>query len=253
MTSSFAEALATARRAHEANPSPHATPPGYAAAHAKYRSAIREAVKFNDANWTEEAINRERQKRVQAARAELKQALDTQAETLADPASAQREAFDQIAATDADSVAVARNEWGKVRAMLDAGRNLSHIIDNADRRRLSAILDHLDSDLVAETDDPSGVTAEVSQAVLVRLAGLGDEKAKAAVAAQESVRYDSAWRQVIEQTVSGQQVSVGARTALYGANIDEYRAAFDDDDPEAAEVAQTVEQLDKLPPVEAQS
>lgn len=91
-------------------------------------------------------------------------------------------AFEKIASQDANSVAVTQNEWAKVNTLLTAGRSLTHIIENADVRRLAAILDHLDSDLAAHTNDPDGVAAEVSQAVLVRLAPLGQQEVIDAVA-----------------------------------------------------------------------
>ncbi len=252
MNNQFAEALAVVIGSKF--PANRALTPGvstYAEAFATYQAALRDAVQFHDPNWSQSAITRERSRRVQAARAELAQTLDAAA--LQDTGSADdaaKAAFEQIAATDANSVAVARNEWTKVRALLAAGRSLSQVIDNADRRRLSAILDHLDSDLAIESGDPDGVFAEVSQAVLARLAGLGDEKAIAAVAAQQATRHSAAWRSVIGEAVGG-SVSLEARTALYQANIDEYRAAFDDD-PATAEVEQAVTRLDTLGP-EAQN
>ncbi|GAA3737552.1 hypothetical protein GCM10022239_11600 [Leifsonia bigeumensis] len=246
MTSKFAEALAVVNGRYQPTAAPPArSAPSYPEAYAKFEAAKREAVKFHDKNWNNSAITHERRRRLQMARAELRQVLDaTSAQAGADPDAARRAAFEQIAATDANSVAVVSNEWGKVRALLDSGRNLGQIIDNADRRRLSAILDHLDSDLAVQTGDPEGVAAEVSQAVLVRLAGLGDEKAQQAMAAQEATEHSAAWREVIEQAGSG-QVTLKARTALYQANVDEYRAAFNDD-LEAAELDQAVANLDSL-------
>lgn len=248
MTSKFAEALAVVNGQYkppvDAPPSPGT--PSYAEVYAKYQAETRAAVKFHDPNWSNSAIMRERHKRVHAAREELRQALNTSTtQATADPNTARMVAFEQIATTDASSVAVATNEWGKVRVLLDAGRNLSQIIDTADRRRLSAILDHLDSDLAIQTDDPVGVAAEVSQAVLVRLAALGDPKAQEAIVALESAQHGAAWQQVIEQAANG-QVTADARAALHRANAHEYRAAFDDGDLEAAEIDQAIANLDAL-------
>lgn len=246
MSYTFAEALTIVNGSKiPVAPLPAPGAPSYAEAFAKYRAALQDAVQFHDPNWSHSAITRERSRRVQAARAELVQVADTAAlQSNGNPDEAVKAAFEQIAATDANSVAVATNEWTKVRALLNAGRNLSQIIDNADRRRLSAIVDHLDSDLAIESGDPKGVSVEVSEAVLARLAELGDEKALAAVAAQQDTRHGAAWHGVITEAANG-PVSVDARTALYKANVDEFRVAFDDD-PATADVDQAVAQLDAL-------
>lgn len=143
-------------------------------------------------------------------------------------------------------MAVANNEWAKVRTMLDAGRDLGQIIDNSDRRRLSAILDRVE-ELALDSGDVEGVTSEVQDRVLGRLAEIGDPKAVTAVEARTQARYGDTWNRVIEQAVAG-TVSVDARSALLNASAEDYEATFGQDDPEWPEIEQAVAHLDLLAP-----
>ena len=224
------------------------TIPNYRDAFSRFLAEQKAAVQFHNPNYSNSAITRERYKRLQEARETLKINARGYAAIQPgnDPTAALAEAFEGIQARDADSVAVANNEWGKVRAMLDSGRELGQMIDNADRRRLSAILDRVE-ELGIQSGDVEGVTAEVQQRVLARLAALGDEKAKAAITAQEASRFGSAWQQVIEQALAG-QVSVDARGALFNVSPEDYQATFGLDDPDWPEVDQTVQHLDRLGP-----
>jgi hypothetical protein len=222
------------------------TIPNYRDAFAQFLVAQKEAVKFTNSNFTNSAITRERYRRLQEARETLRVSAAGHAVTLGtiDPEAALAEAFDGILARDADSVAVANNEWTKVRAMLDSGRELGQIIDNADRRRLSAVLDRIE-ELGTASGDPKGVTAEVQARVLDRLAALGDEKATAAVTARESAQHSAAWSKVIEEALAG-PVSVGTRSALFNASPDDFRATIGQD--EWPEVDEAVQQLDRIAP-----
>jgi hypothetical protein len=219
----------------------------YKQAFGNYLTAAQAAVKFHDPNYTNNAITKERAKRLQAARAELAKVLPSRIEREAAPdTSAMNDALAQLAVTNADTAAVSQNEWAKVKAMLDNGRNLAKLIEQSDQRRLMAIMDHLDTDLVAGTGDEAGVRAEVSQAVLARLGDLGDAKAQAALAGQTAGAHDRAWHEVIAQATRG-EVNIPARTALKRASADDYDAAFPDTN-EATTLAQAISHLDHVAP-----
>lgn len=224
------------------------TSSNYRTAFANFLAAQKEAVQFSNSNFTNSAITRERFKRLEAAREALRSTVANEA-TLAsglDPEAAIADAFEGISTRDADSVAVASNEWNKVRAMLDSGRELGQIIDNSDRRRLSAVLDHID-ELGAESGDAAGVAAEVQGRLLDRLASLGDDKAITAVEARAEARHHAAWGGVIEEALKG-RVSVDTRTALFNAAPEDFRATIGQDDPDWPSVEGTVAHLDSLAP-----
>ena len=224
------------------------TIPTYRDAFAQFLGAQKAAVNFTNPNYTEDALSRERIKRLADARETLKINVAGYAVTqrTGDPTAALAEAFDGIATRDADSVAVANNEWSKVRTMLDAGRELGQIIDNSDRRRLCAILDRVE-ELALESGDVEGVTAEVQNRVLARLAALGDQAATTAIQVRDQARYGDTWGRVVEQAVAG-RVSADVRSALFSASPEDYEATFGIDDPEWPEVEQTVEYLDRIAP-----
>jgi hypothetical protein len=219
----------------------------YSQAFADYRAAAQKAVKFHDPNYTRNAITRTRADGLHAARQALLAALPPRSEREATPdTTALDAAFAGLAVTSADTAAIVNSEWAKTKAALDGGRNLGHLIANADRRRLMAIMEHLDTDIAPGTGDVAGVTAEVSQAVLSRLADLGDAKATEAIAAQTAGAKDRAWQTVFEEASRG-EVSVRARTMLKQASAEDYDAAFPDS-PEASEFNLAVSHLDHVAP-----
>jgi hypothetical protein len=226
----------------------------YKGALAEFLAAQKAAVKFTNPNFTNSAITKERARRLKAARDEFRKVAD-RVRTLSpkvDPEKAVADAFDSILAKDANSVAVASNEWAKVRAMLNSGRELGQIIDGADRRRLSAILDHTE-ELGIEAKDLQGVTAEVQTRILGRLAALGDEKAIAASQARDQAKYGTAWDKVVDEVIGG-KLSVTTQSALFGVAPDEFRETLGVDDPESLDISQTVAHLDQLAPsLEGQS
>ncbi len=217
-----------------------------ATAYGEYRKAAAEAMKFHDPNYTNSAITRERARRLQAARAALAKALPSRASRDASNTKSRDAALGKLAVTNADTAAVASNEWTKVKSALDSGRNLGQLIASADQRRLMAILDHLDTDLVIGTGDEEGVRAEVTQAALTRLADLGDADATTALAAQNAEAHDRAWQSVVDEASRG-EVSVRSRTALRRASVEEYDSAFPDTN-EASDLNLAISHLDHIAP-----
>lgn len=217
----------------------------YSAAYAKFNAASKAAAKFTDKNWNEAAITRERVRLLAAARAELLAVVPALAEGEAPDAQATRAALAQLAPHDANTIAVTSNEWAKVKALLDSGRNFAHLIDNADRNRLAAILDRLPTEIATQTDQPDDTIREVENRVLARLAEIGDEKAKAAQAATTTAQHEAAWRKVIDEATKGRP-SIGALSALHRTSPEDYRAVADDDDVERPEVNRTIDHLDQI-------
>src|SRR5699024_12824833 len=79
-----------------------------------------------------------------------------------------------LAPTPADAIAVLAHQRPKVDALMDAGRNILQVIQQADVTRLAAILDAAEtSERVLSSSDPEGVPAELRGAVFDRLADLG--------------------------------------------------------------------------------
>lgn len=113
----------------------------YGAARQKFKAAQKAAVTFRDENWTNSAITRERVKRLNHARVELLAALPEKATEV--DTSARNGVLEALLPNNADSAAVTTNEWGKVEKLLGTGRNFVRIIEQADKRRLAAIIDQL--------------------------------------------------------------------------------------------------------------
>jgi hypothetical protein len=217
----------------------------YPEAFRKFRASTKAAVEFNDPNWTNSAITRERVKRLTGARAELLATLPPEtARKTAEP-SLRAKALEQLRPTNADTVAVTSNEWGKVKALLDAGRNLERMIQQADRTRLAAIIDRLPTELAVQYDDADDSITEVEELVLARLVELGDQAATQFQEAQQVADYETAWVQVIQEAVAG-EVSVGALTALYRATPEEHEATVGEDPFDEGAVASKVQHLDRL-------
>jgi hypothetical protein len=192
-----------------------------------FNAGVRAGVEFQDPNWTNSAITRERARRVEAAREALKTALkDTPAQAaVQDTAPLRQAALDQLRPMDADTIAVANNEWAKAEKLLRAGWSYDQLIRAADRQRLVAMLDQLPTELAATSPNPESVIAEVEGLVLGRLIELDDSKATQFDAARQSASYDESWREVLAQSIDG-SVTVDAWSALYRSSPDDYREAM---------------------------
>lgn len=109
----------------------------FAAAMQQYRMTLATAMRFDDANLSEQGNAQRRRDIVSKARADL---------LAARPALPQGgESRDSVLASmtpiTADAIARVQHEQTKVRALLDAGQPLTHIIANGDDLRALAIAD----------------------------------------------------------------------------------------------------------------
>lgn len=223
------------------------TTTNYVEALKKFNNAQKAAVSFKDDNWTNSAITRERVKRLNQARAELL-ATVPEAPTQVDT-SARSGVVAALLPSTADSAAITANEWSKVEKLLGAGRNFVRIIEQADKRRLAAIIDQLPTHLDAQADnsdeETAEIVAEVQDRVFQRLVELGDEDAAKALQGESGTRKQAAWERVVRETIKG-DVSIEAWSDLNRAAPDERAIAQDDDAGEAADVAHKVQALDAV-------
>jgi len=218
----------------------------YPEAYQQYLASSKAAVEFHDANWTHTAIMKERAKRLKAARDMLRAVVPESAGNPDANGDPRGEVFEKLLLTDADTVAVAANEWAKVEKLLDAGRDLGQIIKNASRARLAAILDQFPTSQVAlSTTDPEAVISEVQGLAFDRLVGLGDIGAVAADKTIREAQRVGAWHAVIGQAVHG-EVAVSAWSDLHRVAPDEYDAANSRDDQESVDMAAKTKAVDAL-------
>ena len=223
------------------------TTTNYVEALKKFSNAQKAAVNFKDDNWTNSATTRERVKRLNQARAELLATIPdkpTEADT-----SARGGVLETLLPTNADSAAITASEWSKVEKLLGAGRNFVRIIEQADKRRLAAIIDQLPTHLDAQGDHTdevtAGIVAEVQDRVFERLVELGDEDAAKALASESGTRKQAAWERVVREAVDG-DVSIEAWSDLNRIAPEEREVAQDEDPGEAADIAHKVRSLDAV-------
>lgn len=221
------------------------TATNYVQALQMFNAAQKAAVTFKDDNWNHSAITRERVSRLNRARAELLATLPerpTQVDT-----SARSAVVAGLLPTNADSAAITGSEWVKVEKLLGAGRNFVRIIEQADKRRLAAIIDQLPTHLDAQGDHTdevtAGIVAEVHDRVFQRLVDLGDEDAAKALQGESGTRKQAAWERVVREAVTG-DVTIEAWSDLNRIAPDERAIAQDEDPGEAADIAHKVQALD---------
>ena len=189
----------------------------------QYRADQVAAEKMHDPDLTPEA-NRQRQAEARAAaRAKLREALPRRPE-----GPAPRDAvLDALAPTTADGIAVLAHQRAKVDALMDAGRNILQVIQQADETRLAAILDAAEtSERVLSSSDPEGVQAELRGAVFDRLAALGHEDAVKAAEAHADQEATTAWADALEALAGGDEPGGAVQSAIYRHDPTAYRGTF---------------------------
>jgi len=195
----------------------------YQTAFLQYRTDQIAAEKMHDPDLTPEA-NRQRQAEARAsARAKLREAIPQRPEG-PDPRDA---VIDALAPTTADGIAVLAHQRAKVDALMDAGRNILQVIQQADVTRLAAILDAAEtSERVLSSSDPEGVQAELRGAVFARLADLGHEDAVKAAEAHTDQGATTAWADALEALAGGDEPGGAVLSAIYRHDVDAYRGTF---------------------------
>ncbi|MFE1644118.1 hypothetical protein ACFM35_00880 [Microbacterium sp. P01] len=215
------------------------TTPG--AAYASYISALRAAEVFTDPDLNAAAIGRRKAEMIRAAKAAFIAATPELPAVTQTPASV----LAALAPQTADDVAKFAREREKVAALRDAGQGLEAIMSAADARRVAAILD--DADVVGATDPAEA--ERIRELSFARLVALGTPDAVTAEAEATALAKAEAWRAVFEEGVSG-DVGVASRTAVYGADEDDYSRAFSNDGQPSLNWA-NVNRIEALNPAQA--
>ncbi|MGN7969102.1 hypothetical protein [Microbacterium sp. 22296] len=210
-----------------------------------FRSSLLVAVDYQNPNYTNSAIHRERLAQLEKARESLLAQIPAESKT--DPNVGIAEVLGKLAPKNADDVALQRMEWEKVSSLIRAGRSLEALILSAQPLRLAAIANWIKvSDEALTSGDSEGVAEEVRALVYSRLVDLGVPEAIAARDVVEDANVVSAWRDVLLGAVEG-AASVGALGRLYKVDPAGY-AALGIEETLSRDVAldEKVQRLDRL-------
>jgi len=193
----------------------------YAEAFQQYRSALAEAVRWNNPNYTHNAITRGRHKRVMQARSALMDAIPAAVEATGPNVA------DYVAGlrpTTADAVAVADFEWRQAVELMDSGRSLEQVIQSASPARLRAIAAHIETLPEAlKSPDAEGVIAEVKSRVFDRLVDSPDADAAKVAEAHRTASASNAWREFLTGALEG-EATLGQQTAVAKADPEGFAA-----------------------------
>ena len=122
----------------------------------------------------------------------------------------------------ADDIALHAREREKVAALVGAARSIESIIASADRTRLAAILDGLEtSEDVLSSSQGDAILGERTDAVFARLAEIDDD-ARAIAEAETAAAPGQAWQQMFAETVENGVAGVAAKSALYRSDAAAY-------------------------------
>lgn len=191
------------------------------------------AALLQDRHLTPEGLRARQRRDVDAIRARITAAMP------AEPSTPDRQpVLDALAPKDADAIALQAHQWSKVRALLDAGRDLPSIIATADQVRLAAILDHLETmPEVLEDSRPDEVVDFIQGAVWDRLVQV-DPAAERIAAIERTNAPAIAWRAILEGLAATGEVPFDGRVLLQQADPDAL-ALLDEGDSLAAPAPQS--------------
>ena len=202
---------------------------------------------LQDRHLTPEGLRARQRRDVDAIRARLTAAMP------AEPAVPDRPPIlDALAPKGADDIALQAHQWSKVRALLDAGRDLPSIIQSADRVRLAAILDNLETmPEVLQDSRPEEVVDFIQGAVWDRLVQV--EPAAERIAVIERTNAPAiAWRTILEGLASTGEIPYDGLVLLREADAEAFGLLMDGDAlaapaPESGSIARLVESLEQVP------
>ncbi|WP_434811856.1 hypothetical protein [Microbacterium sp. bgisy189] len=204
----------------------------FAAAVQQYRTALATAMRFNDANLSEQGNAQRRRDIVSKARADLlaKRPLLPQSGESRDSVLA------SMTATTADEIARLQHAQSKVRARLDAGQPLSRIIADADEQTALAIADLVDTlPQVLQSNDGAAIVDETRSLVFDRLADLGVERAATSRDMAQRNAPAIAWHAAMTEAAEHGNASIGAWANVHRADADGYNAVRDSFDGQVDE------------------
>ncbi|MGZ0066689.1 hypothetical protein [Microbacterium arborescens] len=202
---------------------------------------------LQDRHLTPEGLRARQRREVDAIRARITAAMP------AEPTAPDRQSIlDTLAPKDADSIALQAHQWSKVRALLDAGRDLPSIIQDADRLRLAAILDHLETmPEVLEDSRPEEVVEFIQGAVWDRLVQV-DPAAERIAAIERTNQPAIAWRTILEGLAATGEIPFDGLVLLREADAAAFDLLMDGDAlaapaPESGTIPRLVESLESVP------
>ncbi|WP_194385222.1 hypothetical protein [Microbacterium luteum] len=210
------------------------------------RRDLLKVAQTQDPHLTPEGLRARQRAEVEAIRARLTVAMP------AEPTAPDRQpVLDALAPKGADDIALQAHQWSKVRALLDAGRDLPSIIRDADRVRLAAILDALETmPEVLEDSRPAEVVEFIQGAVWDRLVQV-DPAAERIAAIERTNAPAVAWRTILEGLIATGEIPFEGRVLLSEVDADAL-TLLDEGDWEAVPagaptnlVASLVEGLDR--------
>ncbi len=130
--------------------------------------------------------------------------------------------LDSLKPRTADDVALHAREREKVAARVAAGHTLDSVIATADRTRLAAILDAVEtSDDVLASSEGDAIVAERTAAIFDRLAEIDDDARKVADA-EAAAAPGAAWATIFADTAEHGVAGIAGKTALYRADSSAY-------------------------------
>lgn len=205
------------------------------------------AALLQDRHLTPEGLRARQRRDVDAIRARLTAAMP------AEPSVPDRQPIlDALAPRGADDIALQAHQWSKVRALLDAGRDLPSIIQTADRVRLAAIIDNLETmPEVLQDSRPEEVVDFIQGAVWDRLVQV--EPAAERIAAIERTNAPAiAWRMILEGLASTGEIPFDGLVLLREADAAAFDLLMDGDAlaapaPESGSIPRLVESLESVP------
>lgn len=163
-----------------------------------------------DPHLTPEGLRARQRAEVEAIRARLLEAMPPEPAAAPD----RQPVFDALTPTTADAIARVQHEQSKVGVLLAAGRIMEHIIANASRDRLAAILDGLETSVeVLEASNPEARMEHLRGVIWDRLTEV-DDAAKAIVAAEDATLPARAWRSILEGVATTGEIPFEGRLLL---------------------------------------
>lgn len=210
-----------------------------------FRRSLAQAVDYQNPNYTNSALHRERFKQIMDARVALSNQIPAAKDADADAQIA--EVLDGLAPKNADEVALQEAEWRKVSALLAAHRSLEQIIFEANPLRLAAIAQWIEvSPEALASVDPSGVIAEVRELVFQQLIEKGVPAAIRVRDLTADANLVSAWRDLLTETLES-AASLGVMSRVARLDPQGYAALNIDEGLERdVEIDFKVEKLDGL-------
>lgn len=180
------------------------------------RRDLLSVARTHDPHLSPEGLRARQSREVEAIRARLLDALPAKPAATPD----RQPVFDALAPVTADDIARVQHEQAKVNALVAAGRRLPEVIGSANRDRLAAILDSLETSAeVLEAPNPEARIESIREIIWDRLTQV-DDAAQAIVAAEEATIPARAWRSILEGVATTGAIPFEGRALLHQADAD---------------------------------